>query len=456
MASIWNKLIGQGKGILSRGRNPVRNTAVRIMESGEKARRNHKYVYEEPDMAALLNQRAVWERIAKGAKPSEALGAAFSVLKTKRIPRFSVLVMTYEPVLKYLEGTLISILSQTYGGFEVIVADTSMSDSVKELLDHYRDERIRYYNVPGNHGEASLFNDAAHFADGDYLCRVDVGDFLAKDALYEMFLHILKTNAEILYSDEDRCDSACKKFYDPYFKPDFNKDYLLARNYVRRLLVIRRELFIALRYRDAFDGALDYDLVLRAPKSGICHVAKVLYHVSEASAIANEAAKERGAEVSAGRAALEDYLSVRGIHATVAYSKRRGIYRIGYLPDIFTCRSDVGIVGGKILSRSHKIIGGMYDSTGRVMFEGMDEAEGGAQNRALSVQNAFAVDVRCMKIRPELEQMYERVFGVPYREQSFDGEENPAELKRKSILMCRMARELGYLVVWDPFIIQIF
>ncbi len=456
MAPIWSKFIERGKNALTRGKGPVRGTAVRIVETGNKVKRNRKYTYEEPDAATLLNQRAVWERISKGEKPSENLGPAFSALKTKRIPKFSVLVMTYEPVLRYLEGTLISILSQTYGGFEVIIADTSLSDSVKELLERYKDERIRYYNVPGNHGEASVFNDAAHFAGGDYLCRVDVGDFLTKDALYENFLSILKTDAEILYSDEDRCDSACKRFTSPYFKPDFNIDYLFARNYMRRLLVIRRELFIALRYRDAYDGALDYDLVLRAPKSGICHISKILYHVSEASSIASEASKERGAEVAAGRAALEDYLRAREIRATVSYLKRREIYRIGYQPDIFTCRRDVGIVGGKILSRRHKIIGGMLDSAGKVMFEGLDEAEGGDHNRACSVQNAFAVDVRCMRIRPELERIYERIFGVSHREHVFRGDEDIADLKRKSILLCRTAKELGYLIVWDPSMIQIY
>lgn len=419
------------------------------------AGRKQRYSYTDPEPSVLLNQRAVWERLEKGETPAEALGSAFSVLKTDRVPKFSVIVTAYEPVLKYFEQTLISVLSQTFGGFEVIIADTSMSSGVHDLLEHYRDERIRYYSVPGNRGDASLINGAAVMATGDYLCRVDVGDLLTKDALYEVFSCIMRTEAEILYTDEDHCDAAGKKFDDPNRKPDFNKDYLLATNYMQHLLVMRKELFLALRMRDPYDGALEYDLVLRAPKSEVCHVPQILYHVSSASSQAQEAAREPGSIVAAGRNALEDYLRERAIHATVSYSSRRGIYRINYKPDIFACRQDVGVLGGRVLSRTHKVLGGMYDARGQSMYEGWDESEGGPHNRALAVQDAFAVDVRCMRIRPELSVLYENIFGVSYEEHVFGGDEDLAELRRKSILFCGMARDIGYLVVWDPAFIAV-
>jgi hypothetical protein len=41
---------------------------------------------------------------------------------------------------------------------------------------------------------------------------------------------------------------------------------------------MKRGLFLALRLRPAYDGAQDYDLILRAPKSEIVHIPKVLYH----------------------------------------------------------------------------------------------------------------------------------------------------------------------------------
>ena len=429
--------------------------ALRTNDKKQEKTPRQKYVYQEPEASVLLNQRAVWDRIKGGEKPEDALGASASVLKVHHVPLISVIVTTYEPVIRYFEQTLISILSQTYGGYELIIADTSLSSGVRDTLDHYRDERIRYYSVPGNRGDASLINDAAHLAEGNYLCTVDVGDLLTKDALYEVFLCIMRTGAEILYTDEDHCDAAGRRFDRPNRKPDFNKDYLLSNNYMQRLLVIRRELFLALRLRDSFDGALTYDLVLRAPKSAVRHVPMILYHRSSASEESKMAGREPDAEAAAEKAALEDYFRVRSIRAVVSYTGRKGIYRIKYSPNIFACRSDVGILGGRVLSRTHKVVGGMFDPQGRVMYEGWDEAEGGPMSRALTVQNAFAVDARCMQVRPDLRGLYEEIVEKPESEPYTDWRKDPQELRRRSILFCARVRELGYLIVWDPSYITV-
>lgn len=459
--SVWSEFgkklnNARSKIRLSKGsEDSPKRFALRTNDKKQEKTPRQKYVYQEPEASVLLNQRAVWDRIKGGEKPEDALGASASVLKVHHVPLISVIVTTYEPVIRYFEQTLISILSQTYGGYELIIADTSLSSGVRDTLDHYRDERIRYYSVPGNRGEASLINDAAHLAEGNYLCTVDVGDLLTKDALYEVFLCIMRTGAEILYTDEDHCDAAGRRFDRPNRKPDFNKDYLLSNNYMQRLLVIRRELFLALRLRDSFDGALTYDLVLRAPKSEVRHVPMILYHRSSASEDSKMAGREPDADIAAEKAALEDYFRVRSIRAAVSYTGRKGIYRIRYSPNIFACRSDVGILGGRVLSRTHKVVGGMFDSQGRVMYEGWDEAEGGPMSRALTVQNAFAVDARCMQVRPDLRGLYEEIVEKPESEPYIDWKKDPQELRRRSILFCARVRELGYLIVWDPSYITV-
>ena len=76
-------------------------------------------------------------------------------------------------------------------------------------------------------------------------------------------------------------------------------------------------------------------------------------------------------------------------------------------------------------------------------------------NRALSVQNAFAVDARCMQVRPDLRGLYEELVTAPGGDTSTDWQSDPIELRRRSILFCARVRELGYLIVWDPSYITV-
>ena len=86
------------------------------------------------------------------------------------------------------------------------------------------------------------------------------------------------------------------------------------------------------------------------------------------------------------------------------------------------------------------------------MFEGWDEAEEGARMMAQTARNAWAVDVRCMKIRPELQGLYEEVFGCSYEGHIMHSSENLNALSRQ---FCARVREMGYSIVWN-FISFIF
>ena len=362
--------------------------------------------------------------------------------RAARPPMFSILMSVCEPDRKKLEESVISVLGQTYGNLELIVADSSLTNVARDTLAEYQDDRIRYCRLRQPEGPSAELNAAARKAAGDYVAVLEYGDLLTADALYEIACAVMETGAEIIYTDEDHCDMAGKRFFEPVFKPDFNKDYLFANNYTRHLLTIRRELFLAMRLRSRFDGAHDYDMILRAPKSGIYHVPRVLYH---ARGIRQPALRLRTGE--ACRAALEDYFRERGIRARVTPGRKEGFLKVEYLPDIFTARKEVGVVGGKVLDRRHRVIGGMMDEDGNVFFEGLDELEEGPGCAAMTMQDAHAVDVRCMKIRRELYSVYKEIFGYPYESHILNRQTG---LKEKSMDFCDRVRSLGYLIVWDP------
>ena len=394
------------------------------------------YVYEAPTLERLEEQRLQWK---KKQQEGEAL------------PVISFLVPLYQPDPHFLREMLESVLAQTYGNWELILADGSSSEAAVNIASYPGDERIRYKALGANGGISRNTNAAAALAQGEYIALLDYDDLLTPDAVFEITHKILRTHAEIIYSDEDKCDASATSFFEPNRKPDFNPDYFLSNNYVCHLLTMKRELFLALLLRPEYDGAQDYDLLLRAPWSGIVHIPKVLYHwrTHAASTAGNPGSKDYA--YAAGKAALQEYFRTCHMDVTVKESRHRGFFRVEYHPDIFTQRREVGVVGGKILSRRHRIVGGMMDENGHVEFLGMHEMESGPMHRADTIQDAVAVDVRCMEIRTELRPLYQSVFNA-----SYDGHvmKQSDELRAKSLEFCRLVRQQGYLIVWDPFMVK--
>jgi len=429
---IRNKITSAG----AKGAEQIRAAAVRATARNGK----EPYAYEEPSEDVLLMQENISERLREGEIPSSVLGSSLYLKKDARPPLFSVFVDVKEPDLRLFRSTLTSVLEQTYGEYELYIIDRGISDQVRDVVAWYREKRIHYLDISDGSGFAGVFNRAASEAAGDYILHLECGDLLTKDALFETALAIMQTDAEILYADEDRRDAKGRRFSDPYFKPDFSLDYLYAADYMSRIMVVRRSLFLALRFREEYEDAPEYDFVLRAPKSGIHHISRILCHVWQKGGPLPES-------LDARKRALEDYFRLRGVKASVRSTRGRDILEIEYIPDIFTSRRMVGIVGGKVLDEKHRIIGGLQDERGNVMFEGWDEAEEGARMMAQTARNAWAVDVRCMKIRPELQGLYEEVFGCSYEGHIMHSSENLNALSRQ---FCARVREMGYSIVWSP------
>ena len=415
------------------GRNGVRETCYAAVERLQ-TRAGAPYQYEAPAPSSLEEQRRQW---SKRTREGESL------------PLVSILVPVYHPNPVYLRAMMESVVRQTYGNWELILADGSGAgdDTSGEAAKSFGDRRIRRIRLGSNGGISRNTNAAAALARGEYVAFLDYDDLLTEDAIFEVTHKIERTGAEIIYSDEDKCDETGRKFSEPNRKPDFNPDYFLSNNYICHFLVMKRELFLALHLRPEYDGAQDYDLLLRAPWSGIVHIPKVLYHwrTHRGSTSGDPGSKQYAYE--AGRRALQEYFRTCHIQAVVTDSRHNGFYNVTYKPDIFSARSEVGVVGGKIVDANHRIVGGMMDGSGRVVFLGMHEMASGPMHRADTCQTADAVDVRCMIIRDELRPLYQSVFNHTYEEHVMRPEE---DLKARSLEFCRQVRQKGYLIVWDP------
>lgn len=456
-------------------KNGIRHTYYAAKERLEEERR-FDYVYSEPSATILEAQRA---QTADGAV------------------MFSIVVPAFETKEAFLYDMMDSVCRQSYQNWELLIVDAGKSDAVEKAAaeyirrrqEEYGENRIRYYHLAENQGISGNTNAGIEMAEGAYIALLDHDDLLAPDALYYMAAAVGEagsagTAPALLYTDEDKYEDRApdKKgyYFSPHRKSDFNLDLLLSNNYVCHFTAVEAGLMKRLRLRGQYDGAQDYDLVLRVvgellkttPVCGLgeqmVHIPRILYHwrCHADSTAENTASKSYAYE--AGKDALAEFCAGQGWKAQVRHSLHLGFYEITYAPDILAVRKDIGIVGGRILDRHGRICGGAYDEDGTCRYEGLHrEYSGGSTHRASLKQDAAAVDIRCMRIRPELREQFEQITGCRYEERSIrckaGGTNREIRIADISGLTCdaagyrkismelgRAARQNGYQVLWDP------
>ena len=314
-------------------------------------------------------------------------------------PLISIVVPAYLTPERFLRQMLDSLLAQTYQNWELCLANGSPEDPDMQLvLRSYAemDKRIRYEDLKENLGIAENTNAAFAMARGDFIALLDHDDLLAPNALYEIAAALEEhPEADVIYTDEDKVTTDLSEHFQPHLKPDFNLDLLRSNNYICHFTVIETAFLKELKLRSGFDGAQDYDLVLRAYAAGgqFVHVPKVLYHwrCHEASTASNPQSKRYAYE--AGQRALEDYCLRKGWKATVSGLKHLGFYREDYEDSVFCQRPEIGIwakplPGGRdVFGIRHPkgfLVSGLYENDGSMRYAGLRKGYSGPLHRAES------------------------------------------------------------------------
>jgi len=85
------------------------------------------------------------------------------------VPRVSI-GMPVRNGQKYIREAIESILSQTFGDFELIICDNASTDCTEQICREYaaRDARIRYFRSPVNIGPAENYNRCFRLCRGQY------------------------------------------------------------------------------------------------------------------------------------------------------------------------------------------------------------------------------------------------------------------------------------------------
>lgn len=354
---------------------------------------------------------------------------------------FSIVVPTYETDPLFLLEMIDSVMNQSYGKVELIIADASESNIVEGVAKAYEKDslrciyeenvrfhvpyageypRMKYIRLAKNEGIAANTNRALELAEGDYVGLLDHDDVLTYDALYEVMQKLQEKPWRMIYSDEGKADYKMESFFEPNIKPRFNFDLLLTNNYICHFLVLEKNLIQRLGFRKEYDGAQDFDLVLRAVAeigkdtggchlcgNEIAHIDKVLYHwrCHESSTAADPESKRYAYE--AGKRALEDFIRQADIKGKVSHSKHLGFYHIDYEDSIWKSRPEIGAVCGRVMEGKKVTAGPVLD--GRVLFRGLKKNYSGYLNRADFSMEVDVMDERAAKFSPKYEEAFARM-----------------------------------------------
>jgi len=264
----------------------------------------------------------------------------------EKMPIISILVPLYNTPEKFLRDMIESVLAQTYGNWQLCLADGSDAEHVQQVFDIVKEyqadpraavssgkvgiavtgevdrgklsgsSRISYMKLEKNEGISGNTNHCLELAEGEYIGLFDHDDILHPEVLYWYVKAINEENADYIYCDETTFKGDdINRMITMHFKPDYAIDNLRANNYICHFSVFKRTLLDGTElFRPKFDGSQDHDMILRLTDRAehIVHVPKLLYYWrSHAGSVASDINAKPYA-IDAAKGAVADHLRRHG------------------------------------------------------------------------------------------------------------------------------------------------
>lgn len=238
-------------------------------------------------------------------------------------PLISIVTPVFNPPINHFRACLDSVINQGYENWELCLSDDCSTDpEVRSVINQYcaNDARIKAVFRDSSGHISAATNSALEIATGEYVAFLDHDDELTPDALYMVARELnLHPDAQLIYSDEDKKTSAGMRI-NPHFKSDWNIELLTQQNYVCHLLVIRKSAIDAVGgLRSEFDGAQDWDLILRVGErlrqEQIRHIPHILYHWTLIPSSTAQSTTAKPYVLEAQCKAVQEHLDRTGQHA---------------------------------------------------------------------------------------------------------------------------------------------
>lgn len=160
-ASLFEDLTSKPRQAFCVEKNTVDNL-VRLMASAARARSLLAEIQPADDPGAEVRHLLEYpDNLPVEISPVAEGGAT--------CPKVSVCIPVYNGE-KYLRECIESVLSQTFTEFELVIVNDASTDSSKQLVQAYRDPRIRYHENDANLGLVGNWNRCLQLSRGEYVC----------------------------------------------------------------------------------------------------------------------------------------------------------------------------------------------------------------------------------------------------------------------------------------------
>ncbi len=276
----------------------------------------------------------------KASFPTREQRLAMEGTQFSRDITFSILVPLYNTPKKFLTEMIDSVREQTYGKWELCLADGSDAEHayVGEICRRYaaEDKRVIYRKLQRNEGISGNTNECFRMATGEYIALFDHDDILHPSVLFAYMKAICEQDADYIYCDEATFKNGnIDHMITLHFKPDYAIDNLRANNYICHFSAFSRHLLEGTElFRSQYDGSQDHDMILRLTTRAkhVVHVPKLLYYWrSHKASVASDISAKLYC-IESARGAVADHLRTCGMDHFEITSTRafETIFRIRY------------------------------------------------------------------------------------------------------------------------------